>query len=80
MRGLLGIFPRSTEHGPTRQRPTRDYPSRSIADIFALTGNIGGRGRGQEREGRGERPQGPEGGGEERRRGGGRERGMERGE
>ena len=33
-------------------------------------GNIGVQGQGQEPEGRGERPQGPEGGGEERRRGG----------
>ena len=31
----------------------RDYPTRTIADIFVLTGDIGGRGRGQECEGRG---------------------------
>ena len=63
---------------PTHQQPTRNYPARRIADIFVLTGDIGGRGQGQECEGRGERPQGTEGGGEERKRGGGRERGMER--
>ena len=73
-----GAFP--TGRGPARQQPTHNYPSRPIADIFLLTGNIGGRGRGQEREGRGERLQGPEGGREEQRTGGGRERGMQRGE
>ena len=50
--------------GTARQRPTRDNPDRPIADIFVPTGDIGGRGRGQERVGRGEQPQGPEGGGE----------------
>ena len=55
-------------------------PARPIADTFVLTGDIGGRGRGQEREERGEQPQGLEGGGEEQGRGGGQERGMDRGE
>ena len=64
--------------GPARQRPTRNYPARPIANIFNLTGNIVGLVRGQEHEGRGERPQGPVGGGEERKRGGGQEQGMER--
>ena len=45
--------------GPARQRPTHDYPAFPIANIFVLTGDVGGQGRGQEREGRGERPQGP---------------------
>ena len=45
-------------------------PARPISDIFVLTGNIGSRGRGKEREGRGERPQGPAGGGWEKNRGG----------
>ena len=51
-----GEFP--TGRGPVRQRPTRDHPARPIADIFDLTGNIGGWGRGQERVGGGEWPQG----------------------
>ena len=55
-------------------------PARTIANIFVLTGNIGDQGREQEREGRGERPQGPKGGGEERREGGGQDLGMERAE
>ena len=64
--------------GPARQQPMCNYPARPITNIFVLTGNIGSRGRGQEQNGRGERPQGPEGGGEEQIRGGRRERGMER--
>ena len=48
---------------PSRHQPTRNNSARPIANIFAPTGEIGGRGRGGEgREGRGERPQGPEGG------------------
>ena len=31
--------------GPARQQPTRDYRARLIANIFVLTGDIGGRGR-----------------------------------
>ena len=72
-----GDFP--TGRGPARQQPTHDYPSCPIADIFLLTGNIGGRGRGQEREGRGERLQGPEGGRKKRRGGGARARDAARG-
>ena len=56
----------------------RDNPARPIANIFVLTGNIGGWDRGQEREGRGDRPQGPTVGGEEQNRGGSQEREMER--
>ena len=41
----------------------RDYPARTISDILVLMGDIGGRDRGQEREGRDERLQGPVGGG-----------------
>ena len=55
--------------GPARQQPTCNYPARPITNIFVLTGNISGRGRGQEQNGRGERPQGPKGGGEEQIRG-----------
>ena len=55
--------PFPTRRGPARQRSTRDYPTRLIADIFVPLGNIGGQGRGQERVSRGERPQGHEGGG-----------------
>ena len=51
----------------------RDNPACPIADIFVLTGDIGGRGRGQERKGRGERPKWPGGGVEERRSGEGGE-------
>ena len=57
----------------------RDYPVRPIENIFVPTGDISGRGRGQERVGVGERPQVPEEGGERGRRGG-RKQGMERGE
>ena len=57
--------------GPARQEPTRNNPARPIADIFVLTGNIGGRGRGQERE----RPEVSAEGVEGRNRGGGTERG-----
>ena len=64
--------------GPARQRPTGNNPDRPIANIFVPTGYIGGRGRGQERVGRGKRLQGSEGGGRRGRRGR-RKRGMERG-
>ena len=63
-------------HGPAHHQTKRNNPARPIANIFILTGNIGGRGRGQEREGRGERPQGPVGGGEGRNRGGRPEQGL----
>ena len=56
-----GTFP--TRRGPARQRPTGDNPARLIANIFIPSGNIGGRGWGQERVGGGERQQGHEGGG-----------------
>ena len=68
-RGLLGNFPRGAD--PPANGPRATTPPFLIADIFVLLVNIGGRGRGQEREGRSERPQGPEVGGEERRGGGG---------
>ena len=42
----------------------RNNPARPISNIFVLTGDIGGRGRGQEHEGRGERSQWPAVGGE----------------
>ena len=57
-----GTFP--TGRNPARQQPTRNYPARPIANIFVHTGNIDSGCRGQEREGGGERLQGPEGGGE----------------
>ena len=57
-----------TSRGPTSQQPTHNYPACLIAYIFVITGDIGGLGWGQEHEGRGERPQGPEGGAEERKR------------
>ena len=41
----------------------RNNTARPISDIFVLTGDIGGWGRGKERKGWGERPQGPVGGG-----------------
>ena len=72
-RGLLGFF--FTGSGPAHHRPMRKNPAFPIAYIFVLTGDIGGRGRGQEREGRGERPQGTTGGGEGRNRGGRPEQG-----
>ena len=56
-------------HGARTHPPmTHARQPRPIADVSVPTGDIGGRGRGQERWGRGKRPQGPEGGGE---RGGG---------
>ena len=45
-----------------RHRPKRTNPARTIANIFVPMGNIGGQGRGAEREGRVGRPQGPIGG------------------
>ena len=69
-----------TGRDPACQRLTPDYPTHTISDIFVLMGDIGGRGQWPEREGRGKRPLGPEGGGEERRGGGSLERGMEQGE
>ena len=55
-----GYFPAG--RGPARHQPTRNNPARPIGDIFVSTSNIGGWVRGKEREGRGERPQGPAGG------------------
>ena len=57
-RGLLGIFPRGADP-PSRHQPVHNNPARTIAKIFFPTGNIGGRGRGKGRKGRGKRPQGP---------------------
>ena len=57
--------------GSACHQSIRNNPARPIADIFVLTGDIGDRGWGQEREGRGERPQWPKEG-EEGRNGGGR--------
>ena len=58
-----------TGREPARHRPMRNNPAHPIADIFILTGDIGGRGWGQKRKGRGEWPQGPVGGGEGQNRG-----------
>ena len=61
--------------GSARHQPTRNNPTCPIANIFVLTGNIGGQGRGEEREGQDKQPQGPMGGGVGRNRGRGAERG-----
>ena len=58
-----------------RHQPTRNNPARPIANIFVPTGHIRGRGRGKEREGWGERPEGPTGEGGEKTRIGKPERG-----
>ena len=55
---------------PACHQPARHNPACPIADIFALTGDIGGQGQGKGRVGRGEQPQGPKGGkGKKRQRG-----------
>ena len=59
----------------TRHQHTRNNPASTITDIFILMGDIGGRGQGKKREGKGEKPQGPVGGGE----GNNRVRGTEQG-
>ena len=54
-----------TGRGSARHQPTCNNLARPIADIFVPTGDIGDRGQGKEREGRGKHLQGPaEGGGE----------------
>ena len=70
--------PFSKGRGSSRQRPTRHNPARPIADIFVSTGDISSRGRGEERAGRGEQPQGPEERWEEKRWVRGGERGNNR--
>ena len=47
--------------GPTHIQPGCLTPARPIANIFVLTDNIGGRGRGRRREGRRGRTQDPAG-------------------
>ena len=53
-------------HGPARHQPACHNPARPIADIFVPTGDIGGRGRGKGRAGRGNQPQGTKGGREDK--------------
>ena len=52
-----GAFP--VGRGFACHQPNLNNPGCPIANIFSPTGDIGGRGRGKESEGKGERPQGP---------------------
>ena len=56
-KGTIRSLP--TWRGPVRSRPACLTPDRPIANIFVLTGDIGGQSRGRRREGRRRRMQEP---------------------
>ena len=57
VKGLVRELP--AQSGSARHIPACSTPACLIADIFVLTGDIGGWGPGKGRAGRGERPQEP---------------------